>query len=302
MSGEKKNRTLPGRGASFLAGLLAFLLTGTLLAALCSGAALFTLSSGDLHTRAALNAGAVDLQMDRIRENVTGLAEEYGFEAKPILDLITRESIEDLDREIAVWWTASAVSGKLGESPAYDLTAAESLLRKDEAFISSLDPMMVNATVQSILQEIGKSVKRSSVLFRDTLVQAAAGFAGKERNLPEIFAAAGRIPGIACAASLLLAGLIALLMSRSILTAGKYIGGALAACALLWLGCMGLIHTLDLGGMIAEASALLSAQFAQLSHDLTMLSFAAAAVLLIAGILMMVPAGKAYRKGNESHG
>ena len=60
-----------------------------------------------------------------------------------------------------------------------------------------------------------------------------------------------RLLGICCG---LLAGFIALIMSRRILTAGQYIGGAFGGAGLLMLGMIPLMRSLRLREMVAEAS------------------------------------------------
>ena len=299
MNATETRKKLPGKGSSILAALLAAVLTVSLLAAVLSILGIYALTSEDLHIRSALSKEAVALQMERIRKNVTGIGTEYGFDPEEIIRSITRESVEDLDRSVVAWWTGFSRKAELTEKPVYSLDGAEDLLRADQKFMESLDPMTEHLTIENITRKIGEKVVGSAVLFRDTLLSAGIEIAGKSVNLQEILTVMGRVPRIAGALSLLLAGLIALVMSRRILTAGHYIGGALSACSLLVLLSLILIHGLNLGGMIREASAILSAQFEHLAGELRLEWIGTAVALMAAGAVLMILARKEYGRDGQ---
>lgn len=296
MSAEKKTRRLPARWTSIPAVIAALLLTGALLITLLGGTGVYLMTNQSLHVRAAQNREAVDLQMQKIRTGMEKLGAEYGFDPEPLIDLIDRDSVEILDQEVAAWWTSVLRTGEMTEKPVYEPEGVEDTLLADQNFIDGLDPMVQATTLSTISRRAGQIVLKSAMLFRDALVQMALSFAGEKVDLPDLMAAMQKVPLIGCAACLLLAGLIALLMSRNLIIAGKYIGASISACGLLWIVVMALTWALNLRGMIAEASAALEIQFASLTQFLTGSGFALAAGLMLLGGVLMALARREYRR------
>ena len=296
MSEKKRAKKLPARWVSFPAALLALMLTGTLLLTLAGATGLYAMSDTTLHTRAALSSDAVDLQMEKVTQNVRAIAENYGFDAEKTLALIDRQSVENLDREMVVWWTEAMRKGELGETPTYEIEGLKDALRADQDFMKTVDPMMEVSTLDAISGKISDAVVNTALLFRETLVRIAVSFAGDRMDIPQIMTLLRKIPWIAGAASLLLMGLIALLMSRNLLAAGKYIGAAISACGLLWLMVMALTWALNLQGMIAEASQALEIQFSHLSRTVTLEGLCMSAALLALGGALMSFASREYRR------
>ena len=293
---SRKKTEFPSWGLRIPAALLALAMTICLWGAQLSLLGLQVMTSTGLHQRAALAADVVDLQMARIREKTEKLAEENGFPAETLLDLIRREDVEAYDRQVVAWWTGAAASGKLEAEPLFHLEGAVEALRAQESFTAGLEPMMESIVLSRIAGEAEEIVQKSAVLFRDVLVEAGVRMAGERVNLPQITALLRKVPPLAGLGALLCAGLIALLLSRRIQAAGQYIGGALSAVGLLMvLGLIGM-RILNIGGMIAEASALMTAQYAHLARIITLETLGGAAVLMAAGGLLMAWAGKEYRR------
>ena len=295
MRAEKQNR-LPSAGARIPAFLCALILTGCLLATLLSLGLIQVLTDAGLHTRAALARDSVDLQMERIQAEVQALAGEYGFAPGTLDALVTREKVEQYDREIVAWWTGAATAGSLEEEPAFPLDGLMDALRADSGFAGEQEEVILQVNADAVGRKLQSGIGRSAVLFRDLLLQAGIRFAGDTVDLPMMTALMRKIPLITGLAALLMAGLVALCMSRRIQTAGQYIGGALAACGLLMIGFAGVLRMLNLRGMIAEASRALEMQFVHLSHTLTLEILGCAAVLLVLGALLMLLARKELRK------
>ena len=293
---QKNEKRLPSLAARIPAAFCAFLLTACLLAAAFSLIGLQAMTSVDLHTGVALSEDSMNLQMKRIREGIQNLAERYGFDAENAAGAVSRESVEDFDREVVRWWTGFAGTGRLDSEPVYDTAPAEEALRKDEKFISGLEEMMVKSTVEEISGGIRETVRKSAVLFRDLLLETGARLAGTRINLPQAAELLQKIPLLAGVGCLVLSGCIALLMSRRILTAGQYLGGAMAAAGLLMILILLLLSALNLRGMIAEASQALEAQYAGLSGILRWEMIGGAALMLAAGCGLMLLARKEYPK------
>ena len=294
MSGKMKRR-LPAGWTGIPAALCALLMVLCLLGAGCGLLAVQVTGDRELHARGALKPEALDAQMVRIDEEIRALAAEEGFAAEDLLPLIDRAGVEQMDREFIAWWTYFAVTGKLGEEPSYPMEKGVEALQKDEAWMAGVNSMMAESRAREIVNRAEKKVIRSGMLFRDFMLKAADRFAGSRINLPRVTRLIRQLPGLCGAAAFLLAGLIALLRSRRIQTAGQYIGGALSAAGLLALLGLGLIKALNIRGMIAEASAQLESQYAALAQTLTWETLGAAAALLILGGLCIALARKEYR-------
>ncbi|MBR2823959.1 MAG: hypothetical protein IKE24_09760 [Clostridia bacterium] len=292
---ETKKKNLPARGWNIPAAALALILTAALWVTLMGAAGLWTVSSPRLYERVALAQEAVDSQMTRIAAEIAAIGERNGFDPSPVAAAVSRESVEDLNRQVIAWWTGFAGTGELGDAPSchYDL---KEILEKDEGFMASLEEMTVNSTVERVETQVDRAVRKSAVMFRDELIQGGMKRVAGRVDLPEIMEILRRLPLLGGAVSLLLAGLIALLLSRRIQLAGQYIGGALSGCGLLTLLSLGLIRALNPGEPIGEASAALQALYLRLERILTLESIGAAAFLMIVGGLLMAWADRTRRK------
>ncbi len=293
---EEKRTGFPSPGVRIAAAFFAWILTGCLLAATLSLLGIHAMTSSGLHTRVALGKDSVDRQMERIEEKIQKMAEEYGFAPETVSALITRESVEAYDREIVAWWTGAASSGTLPEEPHYEPEGIGEALNADEEFLRGREEAMIRVNSDSVEREIAETVEKSAVLFRDLLIQAGFRFAGDSVDLPMMVSLLRKIPVIAGLAGLLMAGLIALVTSRRIRTAGRYIGGAMCACGLLMILVTILLKLLNLRGMIAEASAAMETQFIHLARILNLETLGCALVLMVLGGLLMLSARKDERK------
>lgn len=296
---SKKNMKagrLPSLGARIPAAVFALLLTGAIWAAVLSLLGIQLLTSRGLHERAALAGDAVELQMTRIENGFRELADEFGFEPETLISLVSREKMENLDREVVRWWTESVATGRIGEKPTVPLEGAEEALKADSRLSASVEPLLLPTTAEKITARAGRIVWKSAVHVRDDLLTAGVQIAGRQINLPEAAELLGKVPLAALAAALLFAGLIALCMSRRLQTAGHFIGGAMAAAGLLTALTLLPVRMLNLRGMLAEASGALTAQSAHLERILTLESLGCAALLIIAGVLLMLLAKKEYAR------
>ena len=87
-------------------------------------------------------------------------------------------------------------------------------------------------------------------------------------------------------------------MSRRILTAGEYIGGAVSASGLLCLTALLMFRQINIRGMVAEASEALSMQVSHLSGILTtQMLIGTAALFLVGGVLMILARREYIRYG-----
>ena len=206
-----------------------------------------------------------------------------------------RESVEALDREVVAWWSDLARTGELTEAPGIHVDLGETL-QADGGFIGGLNPLTVNGEIESIESRVDQMIRKSAVLFRDQLLQAGLQRVGGSLNLPMMTELLQKLPGLGGLAGLLLAGLIALIMSRKIQTAGQYIGGAFSACGLLMLTALALMKSMNIGSMIGEASSALQSQYSHLARIISTEVIAGAVFAMVIGGLLMTLAVKVRRK------
>lgn len=292
---KKIKGALPSGAARAASALLASLLALCLLVFSFSLIGMQALQSRDLHLRVALEKETVDLQMERLRQHLSGIAEKNGFDPALALDSVSRESVEEYDRQIVTWWTGFTATGEMAEKPLYETGKLADTLGADQQWVQSMDPMMVNNTIDGIRNDVESEVEKSAILFRDLLIRMGVHFASRSINLPQMVEILGKVPLFIGLAGLLIAGVIALLCSRRLASALWYLGGAVSACGLLDLFMLILIRSANIHGLIAEASAMLANQYAHLARILTGEILAAAAGALVLGGVMMFLG----RKGTE---
>ena len=293
MSEKKKN--LPARGWKIPAAVCALLLTVTLFLTQAGLIGIHVLTSRSLHERVALTDETIDTQMTRIGAAIDALAEEYGFKAEPVKAAVNREEIRELNRQTVGWWTGVTANGEAGELPSWYPSLADTL-NADADFIASLNPMTVNSTIQSIESRVGQAGRKSVVLFRDEILNALLGRVKGRVDLPEMMGIIRILPLTGALVSLLLMGLIALMLSRRIPLSGQYIGGAFSACGLLMILEWVLVKTMNLRGMIGEASTALMNQYVHLARILTLEVLGGAVLMMVLGGLCMAWAEKSRRK------
>ena len=291
----KKNQNLPAGAWHVPAAILAVLLTAALWAAQLGLVGIQIMTSRGLHERVALNGAQIDAQMTRIAEGLEPIAREYGFSPEPVFAAVSREQVIEMDRQVVEWWTGLLSTGELKEAPVFQADL-QNVLEADEGFLSGLNPLAVSSTIESVETRVAGMVRKTGVLFRDKLMSAAFQRAEGMVNLPRILELLKAAPAICGLAALLLAGIIALMMSRKIQTAGQYIGGALSACGLLMLLTLLLIRMLNLREMLSEASQAMLAQYAHLARIITFETAGGAAALMILGGLAMAWSVRARRK------
>ena len=292
---EQTKKIMPARGGHILAAALAVLLTLSLWATQLGAVGLWGMTSRKLHERVALDKGAVDSQMARIAAEIASIGAKNGFDPAPVIGAVTRESVEELDRQVVAWWTGFGATGTLEEAPTYHMDLKETL-EKDAGFIGALEAVTVNSTIEGIESRVDNAVRASAVMVRDELITGGMKRVEGRINLPRALEILRKLPALGGAASLLMAGLIALILSRKIQLAGQYIGGALSGCGLLMLLTLGLLKALGLGASIGEASAALQAQYLHLARIITLETIGVAALMMIVGGLLMAWAAKTRRK------
>ena len=287
MSEKKRGRTRPARWLGVPAVLCAMMLTACLFLGLVSLLAAQVMTSPAMHERAATAEDVMDLQMARIQEELTELAEEYGFDPADLTELVSRDAVKELNRKIVRWWTGSLAEGELLESPSFNLEGVEEALSQDEAFISRVDDVVLHLTLEGIRNKASDIVRKSGLQFRELIVNLGGRMAAERADLPEIMGLMKQAAPLMLLTALLLSGLIALLLSRDIRSSFLYIGGSLSGSGLLMILCWTLLKLMDFRRMVAEASAALVMQVSNLGNMITLEMLGTAAALLALGGLLM---------------
>lgn len=278
---------LPARAAAWA---VAFLLTITLTVTALGGpaAANRILTDETLHVRTATDESVIREQMEKVSGTVRELSEDYSFSADAVISAMNRDSFVEINRKTAEWWTGIVSNGLMDEIPAWN--ADEEVLG---AISDTLKPIPGQEetereeTVKEIATEIEKAVGRTVMPLRKALVTLAVGYASRKTDLPGLIRLASEIPLFAAAGSLFLAGLIAFLLGKKIRCSLKYYGAAFAGAGLSGLTGMILIRSADFGSMLRVTSQGLDRQLQAMMKTAAAETWAAAAGLLLAGIIFL---------------
>ena len=290
----KTEKNLPARAMHGPAAILAVLLTTALWVTQLGIICMHALTSENLHMRVALDDSAITMQMKRIEEKTALIAKEYGFDPERVTASISREQIEELDRQVVRWWTGILATGEILDPPVFHADL-EKTLTEDTEFVKELNELAINSTIESVESRMDEGVRSTAVLFRDQLLSAGLHKGERMVDFPEMAELLHKLPGLGGAVCLLLAGGIALILSRKIQLAGQYIGGALSGCGLLMLITLLLFRMLNLSASIGEASLALQAQYNHLMRIVSFEVIGAAVLLMLIGGLGMALAAKTKR-------
>ena len=301
MKNKKTTVRRSAPAARIVAFLLSFVLTLTLFITLC-GAEWNLLTMNVLHERVSLDASVVDEQMGLIGDAVKMLAERYGFDADRVTEAIGRDTVEAMNREVTAWWTGILRTGSSEGSPVYHAQAVEETLKEDGAFLARYETYEIKETIKTVAAEIDDAVTKTVLQVRGVLMDFGLKKVTEKIDLAGLLHLMRQVPAVTGLVSLLLAGLIALLLSRRLCESLKYYGGVLGANGLLILMAYVLVRQMDPGAMIREASGRLFTQYMLLGRILTAEVLGAAAVLIALCVLLMLLYGRNNRRNRGIDG
>lgn len=269
----------------FLAWLLAFLLTGSLVLFGVSfiGRRLIVPALGD--QGAKVSARVAEAEKELIKEKVNELSQVYGFTPEPVIAAIGEETLSDLNAQAALWWSSVLADGTIGEPLKMDTKPLRTVLAEDPLVQQNEDP---EAQAETIADAVAAAVARVVLPLRQETVNIGLREAGKRVDLVNLVNFFIRVPWAALALSALLAGLIALLESSRLIGCLKYIGSAMGAAAIVLLACAAAATLAGVRPMIREASRSLAAQYDSVLSGAWILVAVLAAVLLAGYVLCMV--------------
>lgn len=270
----KRKAFLHERG---IAWILTFLLTGFMVAALLSAFAVQVLTSAALHLQVATDGGVVDSQLRHIHENVDMLAEEYGFSAEAVKEVIDRDELVRVNTEIAAWWTTLLTEGDTGTIPRwYSAKLEEAVNSSMRAETAKIDP-------QTVVADLTEMVERTVFPLRETLLSTGMELVNGRADVPGLIRSVTKFPMLGLVMSLAVAGGIALVLGREILRCLKYYGTAAAGAGLTLLSAGIIVLVMRPKAMVAQASEPLAGEMGSLLGKIGWQAGLAVVILLAVG-------------------
>ena len=284
MNGIKE--ALPGKGARAMAWAAGLLLTLCLFLAAATARGILPLADGGMLEKAMTAPAVLDAQEKRISEQVLATAKRNGLAPEGLPAVVPRDELETLNRASAERLTAFLQTGTLGEAPAWEAEAMTEALW--QAFSAEgADPETAEEKIYAVAERFGGIVSETVSPFRETALRLAEKTLKSRVQMPAVYALLQRLPGLLGAACLLLAGLIALAVSRKISRAFRYIGAAMIAAGLLLALALLTVRLLSSGGLPAGDFPVLAAEYAELAGAVRGSLLAAAAALIVPGAALL---------------
>ena len=275
-----------------IAVLLAFLLTGALVL-FCVTFVIRQIVLPAMGGEGAKVSDSVIREEQKLaRERVENLASVYGFEAEPVISLITEDTLRDLNSQASLWWTTLLQEGKPGKVPEWDTDKLEQALASDASLSGMEDRDYAEYLKNSAAEDVRNSIVRMVLPMRQQTMKLGMQEIMKRIDLLNLITFFLGIPWAALALCVLLAGLIALLESKESRDAVQYIGSSLGAAALVLAVLVILYLTSGVLPMIREASAGLTVQYQRVVSGAVIRAGILAAVMAAGCILCLAGSRK----------
>lgn len=272
--------------ADFLGWIAAFLLVCTLTGMICGWTLLRITTDGSMHERIALRDALIDDQMEQLGQTADQLGESYGFDPMIIKDLLDRETVIQLNRQVIAWWTKMSTTGVPEEMPLWEGSAVRDRLMQDAAFQEKYD-VLTRDTAGKVVSELNGTLSRMVFPMREILITEGLQVIRRRAALTEIL---NFLQGIPLALTLLsgaLAGWIVLLGAKRRSSMRQQLGSALGGAGLLSLCVLILFRMMNLSGLIMESSVRLAGQVRILENVLTVEVGIVILLLLTGGWLLL---------------
>lgn len=266
--------------------IVSWVLSLALVAAMMGGMALAMvqtmLTDTALHERVALSDAVVSAQMARIEARVDELAQQHHFMPETVLNIVTREAVEQYGRDVVAWWTGMLQPEPELEIPEFEVAEVQAAVRADELFKENTsEGLRLRIARDEVAYEVGVAVRDAVLPIRTSLVELAAPVALAKVDVPRM------VSLLDTAKHALLALCMVLLVIMMLICRGPaglvYAGGAAAAAGLLMLLAALGAYLLDIPGMIAPLSQLLAQQVQALGGEMMKAALVKAGVMLIGG-------------------
>lgn len=275
-----------------IAALLAFLLTGALILFCVSFISRQIILPAMDEDGAQVSGDVIRQEQQLARERVTKLAELYGFDAEPVIGLISEEMLQELNAQASQWWSTLLREGKIGEAIRWDTGELEQVLASDPNLTQIDDRERGEYLQLSAAEDIKNSIIRMVLPMRQQTIRLGMQEIEKRADLPGMITFFLGIPWASLALCVLLAGLIALLESKKFNSSLTYIGSALGGASLVLAALIILYLSAGILPMIREASAGLAIQYENVLSGVMIRSAVIAAAMAAGCILCLTRSGK----------
>lgn len=296
MSARRKSR--PVRMLQGIWGYgLALLLAVSLAAACVLTLANALLTDQALHERVAQDERVLDAQSARIEELVREMARRRSFAPQSVLDVVTRECLEAYNREIVDWWMGLMGEHPLMEVPLPDAEAIVEAVRADELFRENTSDFMRRTIAQDdVAYPIAEKMRETVMPLRVSLISLGMPKVIERVDIPGLM-------GMLGTARTALFALSAVLLVLILLTRGKrrWVNASAGLIAAFILLAVLTVLVARIPTAMAEYSPLLSLQLSILAGVLAAPVLLTEAGILLAGILLLLPA-LWIRREEEYHG
>ena len=275
--------------------LLAFLLTGALILFSVTFLAQQVIQPAMSEGGAPVSGTVIREEKRLAGERVEDIAKLYGFDAGPVSDVITEDTLRELNGQASLWWSTLLKEGRIGEALKWDSWKLTEALASDPVLSRNEDEDKAEYIQYTAAEDISKSITRMVLPMRPQTIRLGLQKIENRVDLPNVIQFFLGVPWAALAACALLAGLIALLVSRKFTAAAQYIGSALGAAALVLLALMILYLNAGILPMIREASAGLTIQYRSVVTG-TMIRGGILAAIMAAGCVLCLAGNRRNRK------
>ena len=278
-----------------LAVLLAFLLTGTLILFCVSFLGRQIILPAMDEDGAQVSNVVIREEQQLAKERITKLAGLYGFEAEPVISLVSEDTLRDLNSQASQWWGTLIRKGKPGETLRWNTSELEQVLASDPLLKEQESEEREEYLEVSAAEDVRSSILHMVLPMRTQVIRLGMREIGKRVDLPSIVSFFLDVPWAALALCALLAGLIALLQGKKFHDAALYIGSALGGAALVLAALMVLYLCAGILPMIREASAGLTIQYQSVVSG-TMIRAGILAAAMAAGCILCLSGKRRNRK------
>lgn len=264
--------------------ILAFLLTGSLVLLAVSAPFGRVLSSGLRESGAEISGAVTEEEVRLARERAGEIAELYGFDPETIAPLITREQMEELNRQTSLWWHELLSEGKTGNAPVFE--PEEMVERIADDLAGRMEEEEALSLAGEAAVQIRERVTRIALPLRQNVISRGLLEMNQRVDWKGFVDFGTGLPLAAFALCAVLSALIALLSPS--LREGLYaLGGALAGAALVVVALWIAARALGLQAMIREASESLALQYTSVVSGMSAGMLGLAGVMLVCGVLCL---------------
>ena len=276
--------------------LLAFILTGVLVLFCVSLIGRQIILPAMNEKGAKVSDAIIREEQELARQRVKEAADLFGFDAEPVIALISEDTLRELNAQASAWWSSILQEGITGSEISWDTAEIQKVILSDARISSMEDRDEAEILAAEAAENVRRSIVRIVLPMRQQTMGLGIQEAAKRIDIQNVVSFFLGLPWAALALCAVLAGLIALFGSRTVRESLRYTGSAMGAAALVILILAALYMSAGVLPMIREASAALAVQFRSLVSGAMIRTVILAAVLAAGCILCLIGSRKAGKK------